>query len=276
MASQNDTVSMQCTSTATPDFDAMSTDDEFGNAPSNVSVSVQTEISRPLLVDNSTQTETIRPLHVEVICNEEPAITSSPIKRVVAESPAHQNMSWESIDLNDESFRPSASSESSESISTEDDEAAVDDGNCTFGHKFIVFKSELKKLMQICHYSPFCPATIAKTNKIIKGSGVTYELICNNHHTFSWSSQPIVNKVPLGNLLLTAATLVTGNTYTTVSEIFRCCGIQCFCERTFYNMQSDWVFPAISEMWQVHQNQMLSRRYFQHLLFSMTKINVTF
>ena len=115
MTSQNDT------GTATPDFDVMSTDEEFKNAPSNVSASVQTEISHPLLVDNSTQTKTIRPFHVEVICNEEPAITSSPIKQVVAESPAHQNMSWESIDLNDESFRPSASSESSESISTEDD-----------------------------------------------------------------------------------------------------------------------------------------------------------
>ena len=158
MASQNDTVSMQCTSTATPDFDAMSTDDEFENAPSNVSVSVQTEISRPLLVDNSTQTETIRPLHVEVICNEEPAITSAPIKRVVAESPAHQNMSWESIDLNDESFRPSASSESSESISAEDDEAAVDDGNCTFGHKFIIFESELKKTYANMPLQPILPS----------------------------------------------------------------------------------------------------------------------
>ena len=238
MTSQNDVGSMPCTSTATPNFDAMSTDEEFRNTPSNVSASVQTEISHPLLVDNnSTQTETICPFHVEVICNKEPAIASSPIKRVIADSPAHQNTSWESIDLDDESFRPSASSESSESISTEDDEAAVNNGNCSFGHKFIAFKSELKKLVQACHYSLFCTNTIAKTNKIIKGSCVTYELICNNHHTFSWSSQPIGNKVPLGNLLLTAATLVTGNTYTTVWEIFRCCGIQCFCERTFYNMQ---------------------------------------
>ena len=104
MTSQYDTVSMQCTSTATPDFVAVSTNGEFRNAPSNVSASVQTEISHPLLVDNSTQTETIRPFYVEAICNEEPPITSSPINRVVAESPPHQNMSWESIDLNDESF----------------------------------------------------------------------------------------------------------------------------------------------------------------------------
>jgi len=75
-----------------------------------------------------------------------------------------------------------------------------DDGDIT-GDKFIVFKSQLLMLFQPCHTC-----------------GLKAELKASNagmhrdRHILHWQSQPTINHMPAGNLLLAAAILLCGLT----------------------------------------------------------------
>ena len=51
------------------------------------------------------------------------------------------------------------------------------------------------------------------------GRMLSVKLICHKGHEEVWESQPVVKRKPLGNVLLAAAILFTGNTYAGISHL---------------------------------------------------------
>ena len=122
---------------------------------------------------------------------------------------------------NDQSYEPSSGGTDSEHISEGEDVPShavtpLEDV------KLLVFQSNLLKLFTKCQAEPFCTARSNASISTIKGTLISVTSICDNHHTNIWYSQPFVNRMPVGNMLLAASTLYSGNTYTTLSEICSC------------------------------------------------------
>ena len=61
----------------------------------------------------------------------------------------------------------------------------------------------------------------------------------------------------LCNLLIPAAILFTGNTFTPIEHFSLCLNLQIIGKTTFYKVQNKYVFPVIHNTWHNHQKQVL-------------------
>ena len=120
--------------------------------------------------------------------------------------------------------------------------------------KFLVFGSCLNELLKRC---PECGDAIIQQKNKTSGSMLLVELTCHSGHTKTWESQPVVKRKPLGNLLLAAAILFTGNTFTSISNLASCLNLQFFCERVFYDTQRKYLFPVVNEAWEAKNNKQI-------------------
>lgn len=121
--------------------------------------------------------------------------------------------------------------------------------------KFIVFKQELLKLLNRC---PECGATVAKKHQSTQGTLLSITLTCKNGHKHVWSSQPMIEGMAAGNLLLSSSILLSGSTYAKVSSLADILKLKFFSEKTFYNIQDKYLFPVINDFWQKEQNSIFS------------------
>lgn len=113
------------------------------------------------------------------------------------------------------------------------------DGDCTSStpdceKKYLVFDSCLNMLLKRC---PDCGDVIIQHERKTIGSMLSIELTCHSGHTTCWDSQPVVKKKPLGNLLMAASILFTGNTFAAISRFASCFNLQFFSESVYYNTQ---------------------------------------
>ena len=77
--------------------------------------------------------------------------------------------------------------------------------------KFIIFESKLLELFQFC---PSCSAHALFDVKRILGSMIKVEQTCGScGFNRIWESQPMIGSVPAGNLIFSAALLLTGKIY---------------------------------------------------------------
>lgn len=189
---------------------------------------------------------------------------STPAKQFLAsQSPTSQfsdstlcNESMETILSS--SYIPSTCTSESEDIASEEDD--LPSSNLINGdyEMCLVFLSHLGMLFVKCLYDPFCNAPISSTEKFYSGSMITVKSTCCKNHTHVWRSQPIVKKRPLGNLVLSAGVLYSGNTYHTLREIFNTSHVRIFSERTFYEIQDRFLFPTINRMYKIHLKELRS------------------
>ena len=159
-------------------------------------------------------------------------------------------------------YIPSSENESDHIIDEEDDKeniSPVDED------KFLIFRSCLFNLFKKCLAEMQCctPAEIKYTS--FKGSMIIVKLVCQNHHTIVWKSQLLIKDVPIGNLLLAAATLYSGNTYTTLSEISDSLNLHLLSKTEFYSIQKMYLLPSISQMWNSEQNMLFERECFNFI-----------
>ena len=81
--------------------------------------------------------------------------------------------------------------------------------------KFIVFESQLMLLMKRCRV---CGLDMElKTS--IRGTLLVVSGICPDGHVLDWQSQPMVRGMAAGNLLLSAAILLCGLTFTGIANL---------------------------------------------------------
>ena len=234
-------------------------DHDIGNGKSCTSqfieFGIQTE--KPLLVSVATQTDDVISHQISSYLPQPQ--TSTPCKQWPSVSGHEQlNCKPKKVDLST-SYELSTSSSESESIDSEDDcfvstkqaKNCSTDGNVE-NAMYLVDACNLELLFQKCLGDRCCNAGLAEITKLFHGSMVTYKLICLENHSYTWQSQPTINRTALGNVLLSAATLYTGNTYSTLAEIADCCGIKLFSQVTFYKIQQQLLFPSINSMWKMH------------------------
>lgn len=117
--------------------------------------------------------------------------------------------------------------------------------------KFIVFKEKLLKLFKRCLE---CGAVVTEMNESTQGSQLFITMKCINEHLTSWESQPMIDGMAAGNLLLSSSILLSGATYTKVASLADILKLQFFSEKTFYTIQDKYLFPVVNESWQKEQN----------------------
>ncbi|MES9883740.1 MAG: hypothetical protein ABW185_23050 [Sedimenticola sp.] len=116
-------------------------------------------------------------------------------------------------------------------------------------HKYIVFESALKELLQFCQV---CGSRAEVRRRQVRGTMVALEGVCksNSGHVRHWQSQPSHRGMPVGNLLLAASILFSGSSPAKAINMLKFVNIQSFCLRTFYSIQSSYLLPAIDSIWE--------------------------
>lgn len=92
---------------------------------------------------------------------------------------------------------------------------------------------------------------------MICGTLVTVNTTCNCGHFYSGQSQPLSGTMPIGNLILSAAILFSGISPMKSLNMCNHAGIEIFSLRTYNNIQSAYLVPAVESVWQVNQLELL-------------------
>ncbi|CAH3158083.1 unnamed protein product [Pocillopora meandrina] len=67
-----------------------------------------------------------------------------------------------------------------------------------------------------------------------------------NNHKYSWQSQPMLEGMAAGNLLLSSSILLSGSTFTKVASLADILNLKIFREKTFFNIQNKYLLPECS------------------------------
>lgn len=147
------------------------------------------------------------------------------------------------------------SSDSEDDYSSEEEELTEDlfsiphcPDNPAEQRKFLVFESSLMELFQTCRKKG-CSAEVTGMQQLISGSRLIVKTKCSSGCSCIWSSQPLLSKMGAGNLLLSAAVLFSGNTYTRLYDIADHLNMPILSESRFYALQQKYLFPVVNETW---------------------------
>lgn len=121
--------------------------------------------------------------------------------------------------------------------------------------KFIVFKKELFELFKRC---PECGAVVNKKHQSTQGTQLFVTLTCINDHKTFWKSQPMLEGMAAGNLLMSSSILLSGSSYNKVASLADILKLKFFSEKTFYNIQDKYLFPVINEFWEQEQQSVFA------------------
>ncbi|XP_056425796.1 uncharacterized protein LOC130367402 [Hyla sarda] len=128
--------------------------------------------------------------------------------------------------------------------------------------KFLIFESAFKKLIRMIP----CPAKkksvcrITHYKKNMQGSMFSLHVKCNKGHIRKlWKSQPLVNNTPAGNVLLSAATVVSGNSISKIFTFLKFLNMLSIGRSTFFNHQNNFIFPGIDKQWQKEQKSVIDK-----------------
>ena len=116
------------------------------------------------------------------------------------------------------------------------------DSDITGDRKFIVFESQLMMLFKRCRS---CGLEMVKLKTSTSGTLLEVSGICPDGHVLFWQSQPVVIHIPAGNLLLAAAILLSGQTFTSFANLADVLNLVMFGERHYYDIQSEYVYPVV-------------------------------
>lgn len=113
--------------------------------------------------------------------------------------------------------------------------------------KYLVFASQLLELFETC---TFCggPSVGQVVNTV--GTLIQVRQQCANcGYQRTWNSQPYMHQMPVGNLILSAAILLSGNLPSQTLRLFNLMNVPCICRSTFHRHQSRYVIPSILQSW---------------------------
>ena len=80
---------------------------------------------------------------------------------------------------------------------------------------------------------------------------------CPDGHVLSWQSQPLIRDVGAGNLLVAAAILFCGLTFTGISNLAKLLNLAMFSDSIFYRLQKEYLFPVIHTNYVMQQDAVL-------------------
>lgn len=114
--------------------------------------------------------------------------------------------------------------------------------------KFLVFESCIVSLFTKCQRTG-CAAEVREIKRIVSGSRLLVQTKCVAGCLYTWSSQPILNRMGAGNLLLAAAILFSGNTYARMHDFADYLKMPILSESQFYALQKRYLFPVVNDTW---------------------------
>lgn len=120
--------------------------------------------------------------------------------------------------------------------------------------KYIVHEEQLLGLFRSC---PDCasPCDVdTKTN----GTLLQVAQHCPRcEYSKKWSSQPMVNSIPSGNLQLCAAVLFTGSSFFQISKFLQAFNVQGVTEQCFHRYEDKLLIPTVSRQWKLEQDKVI-------------------
>lgn len=149
------------------------------------------------------------------------------------------------------SSKQSTSSTASSSISSPSETQSEWDDR-----KWIVHESHLMRLFRTCHK---CGIAIAEKKVTQSGSQIKVDWTCLNGHHDKWSSCPDTRGMAQNNLLVPAAVLFTGTTFTEIHEWAKLLNLQLPKKTQYYSVQSNYLFPVIHQAYKEHQLNLIQR-----------------
>ena len=108
--------------------------------------------------------------------------------------------------------------------------------------KFIVFQYQLMMLFKLCCS---CGQEMVELKTSTTGTSFEVNGICPNGHILHWQSQPVVRYILTGNLLLAAAILLSGQTFTSFANLADVLNLVMFGERCYYDLQREYVYSVV-------------------------------
>ncbi|XP_071850742.1 uncharacterized protein [Apostichopus japonicus] len=125
--------------------------------------------------------------------------------------------------------------------------------------KYIVFEANIEQLCYHIQCSQ-CSSSVTDIEKQVVGSGLLATLKCTSGHVvLKWTSQPLDGRMPIGNLLCSAATMFSGLTYERVAQFMKFLNLQFFSATTFYDLQKMYLIPEINSYWDAHQKAVVDQ-----------------
>ena len=130
---------------------------------------------------------------------------------------------------------------SEDSESSDEIDVAIEIIQCK---KYLVFESELEKLFSVC---PHCTGPIKLMAKRNIGSMVAISYLCINGHSSHWNLQPLINAMPAGNLILSAASAETH--FASINSFGIFCNIALISKTKVFDIQKQYLWPAVNNAW---------------------------
>jgi len=130
-------------------------------------------------------------------------------------------------------------------------------------NKYIVFQSSLWQLFEDCS---LCRSK-CEIHSSTQGSLLRVRQQCTNSRCdFSrqWDSQPMVQNTPAGNIMMSAAILFCGASYSKTLRVFDTIGIVSISESTFKKHSREYLQPTVYQVWKTEQEKLF------HCLQSMS------
>ncbi|KAK0146404.1 G2/M phase-specific E3 ubiquitin-protein ligase [Merluccius polli] len=122
--------------------------------------------------------------------------------------------------------------------------------------KYIVFEEQLLDLFSLCQY---CRSGNVGITKRVMGTLLIITAECYTcTRTKQWESQPYYQRTPAGNVLLSAATLFAGGSWTMMRRILSNLRVASIVDQTFYQIQRDILQPAIERRWSEEQRRVVA------------------
>ena len=119
----------------------------------------------------------------------------------------------------------------------------------------IVSWSSLLYLLRICMV---CGEKAFITNVRTRGSMLIVNLLCAKNHESKWCSQQSLNGMAKGNVLLSAAVLFSGNTFSRIQEMMSIANVNFIGKTLYYQLQKNILFPAVHKVYSTYQYFVLS------------------
>ena len=94
---------------------------------------------------------------------------------------------------------------------------------------------------------------ISELKKYCTGTMLTVEVLCVCGRVVTkWTSQPLIGRQPAGNLLTTAAVVLSGKSYEQIRFFAELLNLQFMARKAFYSIQSGLILPTINHFF--HNN----------------------
>lgn len=123
--------------------------------------------------------------------------------------------------------------------------------------KYLVFENNLLSLFKVCAH---CRSSATEVKKTIIGTFLRLRQSCFDcgHHR-NWDSQPFLNNIPAGNILLSASILFSGALPSQALRLFQILKCSAITARTYFDHQRFYLQPTVLSVWNRHQSTTIDR-----------------